>query len=750
MGGKESKLTCISYEDAVKRVSDADLKRLREAAKRLGNASGTISRQTFFHDVLGDNVPASQAEIIYTACSGGQKGISFKDLLCGLVVITRGTAEEKIKLLFNVYAGEGGQFITRTSMLKVVQQCEGKTNVDGFRALFKSEERVGYSEYRDWVQLYSHATELSTWLLSGDSGLKLSDDLETPTFYQSLAGVTHLEEREILELEHKYWSLKAQSRSGRFDRELLAPLVTPPLPEQMLDGFFNAFDENRDGHIDFKEMACGISASCRGPQLERQKFCFKVFDGDRDGRLSESEVRLMVDALHAMSAEVSPAETDALVTRILSGSENGTHLTQEEYLMWTLDNPLADYCPSLLFQVCHVVLGLKPRTRLEEADIVLGWLCRQESLGYRVGALWYLVNMAWWNAWTDYVNYQPEAGPAAGAAVSQTSLGSTSSGHSTLTRSHSRDKKCKADAVVANDVGPVVVTSVKTLSENPSADCLRPRQGGLRSAASTVSITGLERAGTPSPAPSPNPSRKLTPGAVPAAPPRPGAVDNLPLVQTPANKVTNLTGEGGRLRTDVTLTRGRDFELVPESLWKALVQWYGGAPGLPRQVIQPSPGVSLELELYPINLRLLRHQAAPAARGAQTSWSGSVGGYSGVPLVDVSSYSNMLSGSTAPKRYLAYTAAFSRQATVRQLYDFLGSRLRLRPEDTRLWHVRDENNMVLWEDETPTLEQLRVLDNDQVLIEVRNKDQTWPEEMSTIANLSRAQAAKHRLDLENG
>ena len=52
---------------------------------------------------------------------------------------------------------------------------------------------MGYAEYRDWVQMYAGATELSTWLLSRDSGLKLSDDLETPTFYQSLAGVTHCE-----------------------------------------------------------------------------------------------------------------------------------------------------------------------------------------------------------------------------------------------------------------------------------------------------------------------------------------------------------------------------------------------------------------------------------------------------------------------------------------------------------------------------------------------------------------------------
>lgn len=45
-----------------------------------------------------------------------------------------------------------------------------------------------------------------------------------------------------------------------------------------------------------------------------------------------------------------------------------------------------------------------------------------------------------------------------------------------------------------------------------------------------------------------------------------------------------LTGEGGRLKMDVVLTCGRDFEIVPEAVWRALLQWYGGAPALPRQV----------------------------------------------------------------------------------------------------------------------------------------------------------------------
>lgn len=38
-----------------------------------------------------------------------------------------------------------------------------------------------------------------------------------------------------------------------------------------LPGLFHAFDENRDNHIDFKEISCGLSACCRGPVAERQK-----------------------------------------------------------------------------------------------------------------------------------------------------------------------------------------------------------------------------------------------------------------------------------------------------------------------------------------------------------------------------------------------------------------------------------------------------------------------------------------------
>ena len=48
-----------------------------------------------------------------------------------------------------------------------------------------------------------------------------------------------------------------------------------------------------------------------------------------------------------------------------------------------------------------------------------------------------------------------------------------------------------------------------------------------------------------------------------------------------------LTNEGGILKRDRRLQRGVDYEVVPESLWKALALWYGkGTFALPRTVSQ--------------------------------------------------------------------------------------------------------------------------------------------------------------------
>lgn len=52
-------------------------------------------------------------------------------------------------------------------------------------------EKVSYERFRAWLFLNKDAFTLSRWLLTGGVCVTLTDDSDTPTFYQTLAGVTH-------------------------------------------------------------------------------------------------------------------------------------------------------------------------------------------------------------------------------------------------------------------------------------------------------------------------------------------------------------------------------------------------------------------------------------------------------------------------------------------------------------------------------------------------------------------------------
>ncbi|KAG8122650.1 hypothetical protein E2320_018138 [Naja naja] len=56
---------------------------------------------------------------------------------------------------------------------------------------FSEGEKVNYEKFRSWLLHNKEAFTFSRWLLSGGVYVTLTDDSDTPTFYQTLAGVTH-------------------------------------------------------------------------------------------------------------------------------------------------------------------------------------------------------------------------------------------------------------------------------------------------------------------------------------------------------------------------------------------------------------------------------------------------------------------------------------------------------------------------------------------------------------------------------
>ena len=49
-------------------------------------------------------------------------------------------------------------------------------------------------------------------------------------------------------------------------------------------------------------------------------------------------------------------------------------------------------------------------------------------------------------------------------------------------------------------------------------------------------------------------------------------------------QVSTLTNEGGRLRRHPPISQIKDYEIIPDPVWKALALWYAGGPALPRNV----------------------------------------------------------------------------------------------------------------------------------------------------------------------
>ena len=91
-------------------------------------------------------------------------------------------------------------------------------------------EKVTFETFSRWLGDHPNAFNVSQWLLQPSGNLSLVNKLDTPTFYQTLAGVTHLEEQEIVELEKRFWTLSGSSTSGQVDMNTIRPMVSPPLP----------------------------------------------------------------------------------------------------------------------------------------------------------------------------------------------------------------------------------------------------------------------------------------------------------------------------------------------------------------------------------------------------------------------------------------------------------------------------------------------------------------------------------------
>nr|XP_060622795.1 ubiquitin carboxyl-terminal hydrolase 32-like [Anolis sagrei ordinatus] len=146
MGNKESRIGFLSYNEALRRVTDLELKRLKDAFKRTCGLSCYMSQQCFIRDVLGDGVPPKVAEVIYCSFGGMSKGLHFNNLIVGLVLLTRGRDEEKAKYIFSLFSNESGGYVVHEELERMLLMVDERVP-ESLKKCFSEGEKVNCKKF---------------------------------------------------------------------------------------------------------------------------------------------------------------------------------------------------------------------------------------------------------------------------------------------------------------------------------------------------------------------------------------------------------------------------------------------------------------------------------------------------------------------------------------------------------------------------------------------------------------------------
>ncbi|GAB5371425.1 hypothetical protein AAMO2058_001578800 [Amorphochlora amoebiformis] len=495
--------------------------------------------------------------------------------LAGMAVIQEGKEEEKLRLLFDLTDTDSNKKISPEELYEMIcllqetelseeitragsrgilakkiiksaakrkkgQTSKKDTEVEGEDGADDEIIRsISWDEFKDWAKTNMTPSLVSWIFYPKEAKVEKPKSLQTLTkgvttdgkhsIWEkrgrslSIAEAIHFDEKEIGELQAQYNKLFADSSGRAVSKQRLRELFVN-VDDLLFDRIFKAFDMNKDGEVDIKEFIVGMSLCCRGTLPEKLKFCFRIFDLDRDGRLSREELLTMVGSLGAMQdvhrklseeneqKELTtenktnlPSEVATLIDNLVDAAPDGK-VTIEQFLDSSVKSHLAMEFFSKVSQMASLRLGIRPRDPREEATVIFH-LVKETSSDWREGDSVFIVSQKWAEKWSKYTGL---------------------------------------DISVIHNLPDYKSIRTTAVGANRSGDSKLP--GAMP------------------------PDTKIGVGG--GGGPLPNEIDN-----------SFVLAEGSHTDLRKGLKVGVDFIVIKPKLWSTLAKWYGGGPMIQRQVI---------------------------------------------------------------------------------------------------------------------------------------------------------------------
>ncbi|CAK8690753.1 unnamed protein product [Clavelina lepadiformis] len=131
---------------------------------------------------------------------------------------------------------------------------------------------------------------------------------------KTLKDLTYITEFTKEEIQQYYKSFRKDCPSGKLSIEELKKLYKKRFPMGDASFFaehaFRTFDTNGDGTIDFREFLCGLSVNLRGSLKEKLEWTYNMYDQDKDGAITKTEVLEIIMATYKMYGQGCLLEKD--------------------------------------------------------------------------------------------------------------------------------------------------------------------------------------------------------------------------------------------------------------------------------------------------------------------------------------------------------------------------------------------------------------------------------------------------------